>query len=162
MKKRGTFILFAFFIIAAVALGFVLVNKGDEPVMGIIVSASAIPDTQQYNAREKAPGTGDYIVLAKEFNKLEEKQNTPIPEGRELYLNLYVVECPKGSEFKVSWSKDGKVVKEETKELSTGQKGIIAYKLENELVKTGQYLVEITDENGKLAECRFSVSSGIN
>jgi hypothetical protein len=125
--------------------------------MGMIISDKAIVDNKDYKDRESSPSQGGYLVAALEFNKLNDKFIDKIPEGRDLFFNIHVVECPKGSQFTAKWLLNGESIKEDTKALSTDKSGIISYPLEGTLAKKGHYSFEVYCEGRKVLEKGFQI-----
>ncbi len=157
MSKKTSIIAITLLIVAAVILGFIFVNKGDGPVMGMIISDKTIINVQNFQTAKSSQDSDLYMVLDKEINKFNEKAKTGIPAGKDIYANIYLVECPKGSQFTVKWIIEGKTIKEETKELSTNQRGVISYLLEGNKLKSGNYILELYSEDRKLFKYGFSV-----
>ena len=149
MSKKATIIAIAILIAAAVILGLILVNKGDGPVMGVIISDKALTDGSN--------DSGVYLTVNKEFNKFNEKVNSDIPADKDLYANFSLVECPKGSEFNIKWINNNQTVKEEILKLATDQKGTISYLLEASKAKSGNYSLELYNEGKKIFEHRFII-----
>jgi hypothetical protein len=157
MNRRTSIIALAVLIAAAVLFGLVLINKGDGPVMGMIISDKAIGDVENYKNTEAQQDQGTYMVLAKEFNKLNKKLEKRIPSGRDLYANVYVVECPKGTEFTAKWIMDGKNIKEETRAAAEDARSIVTYLLEGSNAKAGGYTFELYKEDHRIFSMEFSV-----
>lgn len=144
-------------VAVAIILGLLLLNKGDGPVAGMILSDRALVNTDQYNAAAKAPGDGIYLVASKEYNKFRNKYLSGIPEAKELFATFYFVECPVGTEFTVRWLKEDELIKEAKKTLVTNTKGVISYILEGAYLEKGSYSIELYDGNIKLIEKEFHV-----
>lgn len=157
MKKKTAIIFLVIIIIIAIFLGFLLVNKGDGPVMGMVLADRAMENTEAYDDAAQTQGDGIYLVLSKAFNKYKEDYKTDIPEGNDLYAVIYFVECPQGSEYAGKWIKDDTVIKEDVGRLTTGPKGVISYMLEGDSVVSGSYIFELYDGDGKIFEKSFSV-----
>ena len=157
MNKKTSIIALSILVAAAVFFGYIFVNKGDGPVMGMIVSDRAIEDTRSYKLQESSPGKESYLILTTEFNKLTEKFKAEIPNGKNLYSNINIVECPKGLQFTAKWVSDNKSIKEETKPLTTNQSGIISYLLEANLANKGSYSFELYNEGKKIFEKNFKI-----
>ena len=157
MSKKTSIIVVALLVAAAVFLGLVLVNKGDGPVAGMIMSDKTAESVKDFEAVKISEDSGVYLILEKAYDKFVEKLINNIPAGRDLYANIYLVECPKGSIFNVKWVSEGKTVKEETKELATDKKGVVTYVLDGSNVKSGNYTLEIHTENKKIFEHNFLI-----
>ncbi|MEX1378308.1 MAG: hypothetical protein AB1Z23_12660 [Eubacteriales bacterium] len=157
MKKKTTITVLAIFIVAAIFLGLLLVNKGDGPVMGMMLADKAMADTQSYNDSAQAQGDDVYLVLSNAFNKYQEDYKADIPKGDDLYAAVYFVECPQGSEYSCKWIKDDTTIKEETGVLKTGPQGVISYMLDGEKVEQGIYIFELYNGDSKIFERTFSV-----
>ncbi len=157
MGKKTAIIVLAVVIAAAIFLGFILVNKGDGPVTGMILAEKAIENTQAYSNAAMEHGNGVYLVVSNAFNKFQEDYKADILEGQSLYGTIYFVECPQGSEYTGKWVKDGNVIAEEKGTLSTGPKGVISYMLNEDSVTKGSFTFELYDENSKIFEYTFLV-----
>ena len=157
MKKKTAVVVLVFVIIAALILGFLLLSKGDGPVMGMVLAGSAIENTDAYNDAVQAHGNGIYLVVSNAFNKFREEYKIDVPQGKDLYAVIYFVECPQGSEYTGKWVKDGAVLQEETKTLPTGPQGVISYMLDKGSAAKGSYTFELYDGNAKIFEKSFSV-----
>ncbi len=144
MNKRTSVFAVAILMVLAIGAGFILVNKGDGPVMGMVISDRAIENMQEYSAENIINNSGLYVVVEKEYNKFNEKFKTEIPVGKDLYANIQIVESPKGSKFTAKWVNAGKTVKEETKELTSDKKGTISYILDGDKTKSGKYTFELS------------------
>jgi hypothetical protein len=94
--------------------------------MGMIVSDKTIRDVQDFERLKSSQDVGQFIILDKEFNKFNEKVKVEIPAGKDIFANVKIVESPKGSQFTAKWIAEGKIIKEETKELAGNQKGVVA------------------------------------
>jgi hypothetical protein len=75
-----------------------------------------------------------------------------ISAGTDLYANVLFIESPEGMKYNVKWVCDGSVVKEEEKQMTTNQKGVIAYLLEGDKLKKGSYTFEIYYKDKKIHE----------
>ncbi|MBF4692489.1 hypothetical protein [Fusibacter ferrireducens] len=157
MSKKATIIFLVITIIAALGLGFLLINKGDGPIAGMVLADREIDSIENYVDATKAQGKGIYSVVSNAFNKFEEDYHVDIPEGKDLYVIIHFVECPKGSKYTGKWIKDGEEILKSNGILSTGPEGVISYKLEGKSVTKGQYLFELYDGNSKLIEKAFSL-----
>jgi len=157
MNKKTSAIVLGIFIAASIFLGLLLINKGDEPVAGMILSDKALDNKDAYHSAEQLHGEGIYLVVSKAFNKFQENYKTRIPEGNDLYATIYLIECPKGSEFIIKWLKDGKVIKDEIGILSTEATGVISYMLDGTYVVEGFYSIELYDGDKRIFEKEFSV-----
>jgi len=157
MNKKTSVIALGILIAAAILLGLLLINKGDEPVAGMILSDKALDNLDVYHSAEQLHGDGIYLVVSKAFNKFREDYKAGIPEGKDLYITIYLIECPKGSEFTIKWLKDGKVIKDEIGILSTEATGVISYMLDESSVVKGIYGIEIYDGDKRIFDKEFSV-----
>ena len=157
MNKRTSIIAFAILVAAAVFFGFILVNKGDGPVTGMIISDKTLEDIESYKIQEKSHRSGNYMILAAEYNKFNEKFKSSIPMGKDLYFNISIVESPKGSSFTARWLSDGKAIKEETKELSINQRGVVSYILDSKLANKGSFTFELYYDSKKIFEKSFQI-----
>lgn len=155
MKKKQAIIALIILIVIAVFGGLILVNKGDGPVTGVMLSAKPAADENAFGKTE-ADKT-NYLISVMEYNKFVEKYNTKIPENNDLYAHINLVECRKGIKVKVKWLLQNTAVKEEEKPLLTDQKGIISYELEGEKVKKGSYVIEIYYADKKILTENFIV-----
>lgn len=157
MSKKVSLIILCVFIAIAVVFGLILVNKGDGPVMGTIISSIPIDSEQGYKNLENEKSKEVFIIRAEEINKLVEKYKKSIPQGKDLYVNLNLVECIKGTKIKVKWICNKSTVKEEEKTLLTDQKGIIWYKINGSMVIKGDYDVEGYIDNNKIFTENFNI-----
>lgn len=157
MSKKSSIIAITLLIASALVMGLVLVNRGDGPVTGMIIADKAIANVQAFQSMKSSQDGSSYIILDKEFNKFSEKAKKVIPAGKDIYANVYFVECPKGSQFTAKWSSEDKLIKEEAKSLSTNQKGVIAYLLEGDKLKSGSYTLQLYSNATKIFEYEFSV-----
>jgi len=157
MKKKTAGTVLAVIIIGAIFLGFLLVNKGDGPVMGMVLADRALENTEAYDNAAQSQGDGIYLVVSSAYNKYQEDYKADIPEGNDLYATIYFVECPQGSEYTGKWIKDGAVINENIGTLPTGPKGVISYILDGGSVVSGSYTFELYDGDGKIFETTFSI-----
>lgn len=157
MKKKTAITVLVIIIIGAIFLGFLFVNKGDGPVMGMVLADTAIESMEAYDDAAQVQGDGIYLIVSSAFNKYQEDYKTDIPEGNDLYATIHFVECPQGSEYTGKWIKDGTVIKEDIGTLPTGPEGVIAYMLDGDSVVNGSYTFELYDGDGKIFEMTFSV-----
>lgn len=157
MGKKTSIIVLVIFIVLAILIGYVLVNKGDGPVAGLILADSALGDADSYQIAEEMPGQETYLVAINAYNKVEENYKTRIPELKDLYANFHLVECPKGSKFTGKWLNDNKVLKEDTATLTTDTEGVVSYMLDGDHVKKGDYRFELYDGEREIFEMAFSV-----
>ena len=137
MNRKTSAIALVLLVLTAILLGYVLVNRGDGPVQGVVLSDKAISAAQGFNNTVASPANGVYLILTDEFSKLSEKFKADIPAGKELYAAIHFVECTKGTQFTVKWIAGTETIKEETKELATDKEGVISYSLEGEKAKSG-------------------------
>lgn len=157
MSRKTAITVLIIIVVAAIFMGLLLVNKGDGPVMGMILADNAMEDIETYDSAAKMHADGIYLVVSNEFNKFEEEYNADIPENKELYITIHFVECPKGSEYTGKWIKDGKVIQENNGTLPTGPEGVISYLLDGDSVVKGGYTFELYDGDRKVFEQSFSV-----
>jgi hypothetical protein len=87
MRKRNSIIILLALAAAAVLLGLILVNKGDGPVAGMIVSDRSINSMEEYKAQEASPGTGIYKVTIGEYNSFKTSDTGNIKTGCNRILN---------------------------------------------------------------------------
>jgi hypothetical protein len=157
MSKKTSVLVLAIFITIAILLGLLLLNKGDEPVSGVILSDKSLSNLEIYHQAEKLHGQGIYLVVTKAFNKFREDYKAVIPEGKALYATLYFIECPKGSQFTLKWLKDSTAIKEEIGVLTTNTTGVISFMLEEGYVEKGSYTIVLYDGDKAIFEKEFSV-----
>ncbi len=157
MSKKISVIGITLLVAAAVLFGFVLVNKGDGPVMGMIISDKILVNVQDFKTINSFKDSGVYLTLEKEYNKFNEKFIDDIPAGKDLYANIHLVECPKGSKLTARWINKGKTVKEETKVLATDKNGVVSYIFDGSKAKRGDYTLELYSEDKKIFEHKFSI-----
>ncbi|SFR96889.1 hypothetical protein [Anaeromicropila populeti] len=157
MKKKTSLIVLMIFIVLAILIGFVLVNKGDGPVSGMILADKVLDNIDEYNSAEETQGSEIYLVVSSAYNKLEEEYKTSIPESENLYATIHIVECPKGSEFTGKWLKDDEVIKEDVVTLATDSEGVVTCMLDGDNVTKGSYSFELYEGDRKILEKTFSV-----
>ena len=157
MDKRTSVFAVAILVVLAIIAGFILVNKGDGPVMGMVISDRTIENVEEYCDENFTNDSGLYVVVEKEYNKFKEKFKTEIPVGKDLYANIQIVESPKGSKFTAKWVNAGKTVKEETKELTADKKGTISYILDGDKTKSGKYTFELSTSGKAVFEYEITV-----
>lgn len=157
MNKKTVITVLTIFVLAAIFLGALLVNKGDGPVAGMILADKAMENTDIYTNAAKTHNDGIYLVVSNAYNKLQEDYKTNVPENKDLYLTIHFVECPKGSEFTGKWLMEEKLIKEEKGTLTTDAEGVISYLLDGSSVVKGQYVFELYDGDRKLFEKEFFV-----
>lgn len=157
MNKKTALTVLAIIIVAALFLGFLLVNKGDGPVVGMIMANKAMENTDTYNNAAKTHGDGVYLVVSNAFNKFQEEYKANIPGSKNLYATIHFVECPKGSEYTGKWLKDGKVIQDGKEALPTEPEGVISYMLDGGSVVQGSYIFELYDGDRKIFEKAFSI-----
>lgn len=157
MKKKTATTVLVVMIVMAIFIGLLLINKGDGPVMGMVLADRTIETTDDYETAVETQGDGVFLILSNAFNKYQEDYKTDIPSGHDLYATVYLVECPQGSEYTAKWLQDGVVMQEELGVLQTGPKGVISYKLPSDNVIVGSYQFELYDGDEKIFEMSFSV-----
>jgi len=157
MNKKTAVSVLIIFVAAAILLGLLLVNKGDGPVMGMIIADKAMENVDAYNDAADTQGAGIYLVVSNAFNKFQEDYQAKIPENNDLYAAIHFVECPKGSEYSGKWIKDGNLIQKDNGTLLTGPEGVISYKLDGDSVVKGSYTFELYDGDKKMFEKTFSV-----
>jgi hypothetical protein len=157
MGKKTALFTLAGVVIAAILLGILLLNKGDGPVAGMILSGQAIATTQEYADAEKTRGEAVYRVVANAFNKFEEEYSATIHGGNALYATVHFVECPKGSAFTAQWIRNGEVIAEETASLATEPQGVIAYALEAEAATPGNYTFRLLEGGETIFKHTFQI-----
>jgi hypothetical protein len=157
MGKKTALLALVGVIIVAVLLGLLMLNKGDGPVAGVILSRQGIATTQEYADVEKACGEGVYLVSANAFNKFEDAFSATIPGGSALNATVHFVECAKGSVFTAQWSRDGAVIAQEAAALATEPQGVIAYALAAEFATPGNYTFTLLDGGETIFEHVFQI-----
>ncbi|NTV89698.1 MAG: hypothetical protein HGA22_04960 [Clostridiales bacterium] len=155
MNGKKSVIVIGIFVVAAVLLGLLLMNKGDGPVAGLMLASSEASSIEAYG--RMASDNSKYVLLSNEFGGLKEKYHSGISTGQDLYADVHFVECLKGTEFKLCWSLDGKTVKEEVKKLEQDRQGVISYRLEKSLIEQGDWSVEILQEDQRLFKYSFQI-----
>ena len=158
MNKKTSITVLIAVIAAAVFLGFVLLNKGDGPVMGMMLSSGPVESIEEYEDAAEASGESVYMTVSKSIGKFQEDFGQSIPAGKDLYAAVYFVECPEGSQYTAKWIKDGSIAAEETGTLATGPKGVISYMLEGSLTAAGSYAFELYDGENIIFEKTFEVN----
>lgn len=157
MNKKTAISVLTIFVVAAIFLGLMLVNKGDGPVTGMIMADKALENMETYNDAAGTKGDGIYLIVSNAFNKFQEDYQAEIPESNDLYAAIHFVECPKGSEYTGKWMKDGNLIQEDNGTLLTGPEGVLSYKLDGDSVVKGSYTFELYDGDKKMFEKTFSV-----
>lgn len=157
MNKKTTVFAAAILVGLAIIAGFILVNKGDGPVMGVIISDRAIENMEEYSDGNYINDSGLYVAVEKEYNKFKEKFKTEIPAGKDLYANVQLVESPKGSKFTAKWISAEKLVKVETKELTSDKKGTISFILDGDKTKSGKYTFELTTSGKEVFKYEITI-----
>ena len=157
MNKATTVIVLAIMIILALFLGFLLVNKGDGPVSGMILADKGIGSTEDYNNVKETKEAGVFLIVTNEFNEFREAYQSNILVDQDLYATVYFVECPKGSEFIGKWVQDDTVIDEQTKALTTEPEGVMTYVLAGENVVQGSYTFELYEGERLVFEKTFSI-----
>lgn len=156
MNRKTSIVALTLLIVGAVALGLLLLNKGDGPVSQVIIADRSIDTAQDFETAKSSDDSGVFIVLDKEFNKFKEDIRAGIPAEKDIYANVYFVECPKGSLFTAKWINEDKTVKEDIKELTTDKRGVVSFLLEGSKLGTGSCKFEIYSDGKKLFEYVFS------
>lgn len=157
MSKKAGLIALIVFVVGAVLLGLLLLNKGDGPVTGMILSNQPIPDAAAYKAAEEAPGKDVYLVVSNAYNQFQVDYQTSIASGNPLVATVSFVECPAGSAFTGSWLKDGEPLTTSTAQTETEPYGVLSYSLEGAMVTTGDYTFVLSDASGELFRQAFRV-----
>lgn len=162
MKKRIG--MAAVIILLAVIGVIVLMAHADENIFGVTYTDKAIKDIEALEkidsiARSKSghSDTRVYIIDEVKFGKYKEKYRNKIPEGKDIYANLNIIAAPEGMKFKAKWLYEGRTMKEETKALSTPQKGVIWYLLDGNQVNKGNYTFEVYYKDKRLYKKDFAV-----
>lgn len=158
MNRKTAAAVLALFIVLAAALGFLLINKGDGPVMGMLLTNRPIESTDAYSGAAETHGDGVYLVVSSAFNQFREEFSSSVPEGSDLYAAVHYAECPKGSEYSVKWIRSGNVIKEETGTLATGPEGVLSCLLDGTCVIRGTYTFQLNIGGGNDFEQTFSAN----
>lgn len=156
MNKRTSAAVLGILILFALVFGFILVNRGDGPVMGMIISDRAIANAGDYKLLESSK-EGVYLLLSSEFNCYKEKYITKIPSGKDAYFNVYFAESPKGSTYTAKWTLNGNSIKESSAVLPTDKKGVLPFLLEESLNIRGKYTFEIYNGKTKIFNTNFEI-----
>lgn len=157
MKKKTSISVMIVLIALAIFLGVLLVNKGDGPVMGMMLAEQVSADTDSYDNMAKTRNDGVYLVISVAYNKFRKDYETSVPKEKDLYALIHVVECPKGSEFTGKWIKDGKEIKTDTARLTTEREGVLSYLLDANEIEAGNYSFLLYNGDTKILEQAFSV-----
>lgn len=157
MNKKTSIIALSLLIVLAVVIGYVLVNKGDESIAGLILSKQPISDVDQFDEVKSKPGDEVLRVYATKWNKLQEEWTADIKAGQDLYANVHVVESPKGLAYTAKWLSGGGVIQSETKNLTTDQEGILSFGLQGSKVVKGSLTLELHDDQGLAATFEFMI-----
>jgi len=157
INAKAGVIVFIVFVVGAVLLGLLLLNKGDGPVAGMILSNKPIPDAKAYQAVAEQPQDGVYQVVSNAYNQFQVDYQTTAPAERELVATVYFVECPAGSAFTGRWEKDGATLAESTAQMRTEPYGVLSFSLDPAQITAGDYSFVLSDEAGELLRQPFQV-----
>ncbi|MCX7772711.1 MAG: hypothetical protein N2376_06320 [Clostridia bacterium] len=97
MTKKQSAAALAVLVVLALLAGFVLVNRGDGPVMGCILADRVIQSEPAYDSAGTTPFRGTYLVLTKQFNHYKKGFSSEIKSLSALTINYRVVEIKKGT-----------------------------------------------------------------
>ena len=157
MSKKAGVIALTVFVVGAVLLGLLLLNKGDGPVTGMILSSQPIADSAAYKGTAEAPDETVYLVVSNAFNQFQVDHQSTIAGGVPLVATISFVECPAGTVFTGSWLKDGEPLAASTAQTETEPYGVLSFSLEGAMVTTGEYTFMLSDESGELFRQAFRV-----
>jgi len=157
MSKKAGVIALLVFVISAVLLGLLLLNKGDGPVTGMILSSQSFADSAAYKTAAEAPDETVYLVVSNAFNQFQVDHQSTIASGVLLVATVSFVECPTGTAFTGSWLKDGEPLFGSAGQTETEPYGVLSFSLESTMVTTGDYTFVLSDESGELFRQAFRV-----
>ncbi len=157
MSKKAGVIALIVFVVSAVLLGLLLLNKGDGPVTGMILSSQPIADSTAYKATAEAPDETVFLVVSNAFNQFQVDYTVPISSGVPLVATVSFVECPAGTAFTGSWLKDEKPLAASTAQTKTEPYGVLSFSLDGAMATTGDYTFVLSDESGELFRQAFRV-----
>ncbi|MCX7710341.1 MAG: hypothetical protein N2484_10905 [Clostridia bacterium] len=129
-----------------------------------VVLADGVMDKIEYfediETKDSAHGVNIYSASWEDRgNEYKRKELLKIPEGKDLYANILFIESPKGMKYKVKWLEAGTVVKEDEKEMTTDQKGVLWFLIEGEKIKKGKHSLEIFYKDKKVSQLEFDVEA---
>lgn len=157
MGKKAAITALVGLIACAILLGALLLNKGDGPVTGMILSGAPVADAEAYADAAEQRGEGIFLVVSNAFNKYQTDYQSAIPAGSELYASVYFVECPAGSDFTAKILNDGTAVFEQEGTLETGPYGVICYPLDGETLPAGDYVFALYDGEEQIFSQPFTL-----
>ncbi|MFD1175266.1 hypothetical protein ACFQ3W_02990 [Paenibacillus puldeungensis] len=158
MNKKTSIIAVSVLVVLAVFISYILVNKGDDEISGLILSKKPISDVDQFDQVKSQPGGEVLRVYTTTWNKLKEEQTAEIKVGSDLYANVHVVESPKGMAYTAKWLSGGRVIQSETKNLTTDREGILSFTLQGSKVAKGPLTLELHDDQGLAASFDFTIN----
>ena len=157
MGKQAAITALVGLIACAILLGALLLNKGDGPVTGMILSGAPVADAEAYADAAEQRGDDIFLVVSNAFNKYQTDYQSAIPAGSELYASVYFVECPAGSDFTAKILNDGTAVFEQEGTLETGPYGMICYPLDCETLPAGDYVFALYDGEEQIFSQPFTL-----
>lgn len=157
MGKKAAITALIGLIACAILLGALLLNKGDGPVTGMILSGAPVADAEAYADAAEQRGDDIFLVVSNAFNKYQTDYQSAIPAGSELYASVYFVECPAGSVFTAKILNDGTAAFEQEGTLETGPYGVICYSLDGETLSAGDYVFALYDGEEQIFSQPFTL-----
>lgn len=157
MGKKAAITALIGLIACAILLGALLLNKGDGPVTGMILSGAPVADAEAYADAAEQRGDDIFLVVSNAFNKYQTDYQSAIPAGSELYASVYFVECPAGSVFTAKILNDGTAAFEQEGTLETGPYGVICYPLDGETLPAGDYVFALYDGEEQIFSQPFTL-----
>ena len=157
MGKKAAITALVGLIACAILLGALLLNKGDGPVTGMILSGAPVADAEAYADAAEQRGDDIFLVVSNAFNKYQTDYQSAIPAGSELYASVYFVECPAGSVFTAKILNDGTAAFEQEGTLETGPYGVICYSLDGETLSAGDYVFALYDGEEQIFSQPFTL-----
>ncbi len=157
MGKKAAITALIGLIACAILLGALLLNKGDGPVTGMILSGAPVADAEAYADAAEQRGDDIFLVVSNAFNKYQTDYQSAIPAGSELYASVYFVECPAGSVFTAKILNDGTAAFEQEGTLETGPYGVICYPLDGETLSAGDYVFALYDGEEQIFSQPFTL-----
>ena len=152
-------------VIAGVALIFILMNKGDEPVSQVALTNSQLTDMKMMDSISSSKGMdlagyqGTLFTTAcDEYSHYTVTSIAPIQQGTGLWANVLFIESPEGMEYKSVWSLNAKIISEEAISLtSDGSMHLAGSFLDGSLVQQGKYTFAVYYKDKLLYNQTFEV-----
>lgn len=170
MSKIRTIGLVSVLAVGVIVILLASIFHGDAPISKIIISSKPIFESEKMediediimDHKQQDLDEDVYIIDALNIGRIKEMYRTSIPEGTEIYINVYFTEWTKGSTFEMKWIRNDVIVKEENKTMTKDKRQIITYLIEKHNVKEGIYNFEIYHNGKKLYQKQINISKWSN